>query len=288
MPTFDTPEPVSVVVTLRTGDTRVIASDRAHSVVEIRSSLGGDPDDGELASVELVNGQLTVTEIARKRRGPWGLEWRDLIGAGNSSGLEVTIEVPTGSRLQVDTQYGIVQAEGTLGACRVRSGYGEITLERTGPVELRCRHGEVVVAHVDGHAEIALSSGDVTVHMIDGTANVTNDHSDVEIVEVTGAVRLCGSHGDLTVGRAHADVRARSAYGSVRVREAVAGVVDLTTTYGELEVGIAAGTAAWLDISSGTGTVHNRLTARPGPEGFDRTVEVHARARDGNVVIRRA
>jgi hypothetical protein len=38
MPTFDTPEPISVTVEFGVGDLRIVASDRADTMVEVRPS----------------------------------------------------------------------------------------------------------------------------------------------------------------------------------------------------------------------------------------------------------
>jgi hypothetical protein len=106
--------------------------------------------------------------------------------------------------------------------------------------------------------------------------------------EAMGALQLRGTHGEVSVGRVLDGLLARNAYGGVRVDELVAGACDVATTYGEIEIGIAEGTAAWLDIASDTGSVHNRLDEQPGPDAFDRTCEINARTRDGDIVIRRA
>lgn len=287
MPVFATPEPVTVVVTLQAADVSVVASDRADTVVTGLAADGGS-DDPAAADIALAGGRLTVTAPtrARSRRGPWLLDLVDRLRG--PTGQVVTIEVPTGSHLQVESSYGSVHADGTLGTCRIRLGYGDVRLDRTGSVEVRSRHGDVVVDHVEGHAEITVSSGDVSVRSVDGTATIDNNHSDIDIGEITGALRLSGAHGEMVVGRAGSDVHARTSYGSVRIGETESGVVDLSSTHGELDVGVAAGTAAWLEISSSTGSVRNLLTTRTGPDGFDRTVEVRARSRDGDVVVRRA
>jgi putative adhesin len=280
MPTFPTPDPVTVAVTLKAGNIRVVASERADTVVEI------DPPDDDTARVELVNERLTITVTEPKRRGPWMADLIDkLRGPGSRT---VSIELPTGSNLEVDTPYGEVRSVGTLGTCRLRLAYGDVQLDRTGPLDVHSRHGDIVVDHVDGNAEISVSSGDVTVRTVTGSATITNNHSDIDIGQVGGTLRLTGTHGEIAVARAASDVSARNAYGGVRIAEAVSGVVDLSTTYGELEIGIATGTAAWLDVSSSTGSVRNELTCRSGPDGFDNSVEVRARTRDGDVVIRRA
>jgi hypothetical protein len=38
MPTFDTPQPISVTVELGVGDLRIVASDRTDTMVEVRPS----------------------------------------------------------------------------------------------------------------------------------------------------------------------------------------------------------------------------------------------------------
>jgi DUF4097 and DUF4098 domain-containing protein YvlB len=280
MPTFESSEPVTVAVTMKAGDVRVVASDRADTIVTV------DPPDDENADIQLVKGRLTVTVKDPKRRGPWMVDLIDkLRGPGART---VSIEVPTGSNLEVDTTYGGVTTTGTLGTCRIRLGYGDVRLDRVGAVDMRNQHGDVIVDHVEGNAEIAVSSGDIVLRTVTGSATITNNHSDIEVGEVGGTLRLTGTHGEIAVARASSDVSARNAYGGIRIAEAASGVVDLSTTYGELEIGIAHGTAAWLDVSSSSGSVHNRLSSRSGPDGFERSVEVHASTRDGDVVIRRA
>ena len=62
----------------------------------------------------------------------------------------------------------------------------------------------------------------------------------------------------------------------------------METSYGAIEVGIREGTAAWLDVSSGSGQVRNTLTASETPEQTEDTVKVRARTSYGNIDVRRA
>jgi hypothetical protein len=280
MPTYTTPGPISVRVDLPLADTRIIASDRDTAVVEV---LGDD----DTARVDFTDDRLTVSASAPDRGGllGWGL---GLLGLGPDCGVSVVVEVPTGSRLNVTTRHGSVSTEGRLAACDVRSDYGDIHLDETGPVTIQGRHGEITVEHVTGDAEISTSSGDVRLGVVDGAASITNHDSDITVTEVAGPLQLRSSHGDMAVGRVRESLVARNAYGGVHVTELVAGTCDVATTYGDIEIGIAGGTAAWLDVRSDSGSVHNRLDTRTGPDGFDHTAEVHASTRDGDVVIRRA
>ena len=79
----------------------------------------------------------------------------------------------------------------------------------------------------------------------------------------------------------------KSAHGDVRLGEVVRGSVVLETKVGDLEVGIREGTAAWLDISSRVGKLHNALDSADKPGSSAETVEVRARTSVGDIVVRR-
>ena len=59
-------------------------------------------------------------------------------------------------------------------------------------------------------------------------------------------------------------------------------------SFGEIEVGIQAGTAARLDVHTQFGRIHNQLDSSDGPGSSDQTVEVSARTSYGDIVIRRS
>jgi Toastrack DUF4097 len=281
VPTFATPGPISLRVDLPFGDTRIIASDRDTTVVDV---LG----DADAIRVGCTGDEVTVTAAGSgSDRGllGWGL---GLLGIGPDTDVTVTVELPAGSRVQAGTRYGSVSAEGRLDTCRVTTAYGEVRLGETGRLEVRGGHGDISVEHVAGDAEITTASGDVRVGVVEGAATITDKHSDIAVAEAMGPLHLRGTHGEVSVGRVFDGMVARNAYGGVHVDELVAGACDVATTYGEVEIGIAEGTAAWLDVGSDTGTVHTRLDEQPGPEAFDRTCEIHARTRDGDIVVRRA
>jgi len=112
----------------------------------------------------------------------------------------------------------------------------------------------------------------------------------VSVGEVTAAVRLKTAYGDIAVDRALASVHAKTSAGSVRIGEAAAGTIELETAYGELEIGVPDGVAAYLDVSSGHGTVRSELDAAAEPAEADRrqTVEIRGHTQFGGIVIRRA
>ena len=65
MPKFETPQPIAITVDVILGDVKIIASDRADTVVEVRPSDPSKKDDVRAAQeteVDFVAGHLTVKE----------------------------------------------------------------------------------------------------------------------------------------------------------------------------------------------------------------------------------
>jgi Toastrack DUF4097 len=264
MPAFDTPEPISVTIDLGVGDIRIVASDRADTVVDVRpADERNEPDvrAAEQTRVEYTAGRLLV--MGPKQRG---------LGLFSKPGsVDVTIELPAGSQLQGDAGVAAFHCMGRLGPSRVKTGAGDITMDR-----------------LAGPADISTSTGDVHLGRIDGSAVIKNANGDCWVGEITGDLRAHTSNGDISVGRAGAGVAASSAYGDVRISEIARGSAALKTSFGEIEIGIRAGTAARLDVSTKFGRVLNDLAAAQGPGASDETAEVHASTSYGDILVRRS
>ncbi|MEJ2887021.1 DUF4097 family beta strand repeat-containing protein [Actinomycetospora aeridis] len=279
MPTFDTPAPITATIDLPIGDIRIVATDRPDTTVEVHHSPA-DRAEAEAIKIELLGDELRVQ--GRKL----GLRALRIPTPGRS--LEVEIGLPTGSAISARTTYGAIQVEGRVAGCRAQATYGDVRLEDAGAADLATGYGQVrVTGTVEGDATVNADHGDVRLHRIGGDADLTTKHGTVHVDDAAGTVRVTGVHGDLEVDAAAGDVTARSAYGAVRLGRVMRGEVSLTSTHGRLEVAVDPASAVWLDADTG-GLVRNALEARPGPEGFAETVTVHARSRDGDVVVRRA
>lgn len=283
MPTFDTPTPISVTISLPlvAGDVRITAGERHDTVVLVRptdSSSSADVKAAEETRVEYSDGRLTVA--ARKR-------WTQWTPFAEGESVDVEVELPAGSHVHCSAGMGDVSGDGRLGECRVRAGAGNVRLDETGPLHLTTGAGSVTVGRVVGPAEVT-GSGDIRIREIDGPAVVKNLNGDTWLGTVTGDLRCKAANGNITADRALSTVSAKSANGDVRILEVTRGAVDLGTANGELEVGVADGTAALLDVRTQFGTVRNSLTASDGPEPTDQAVEVRARSSYGDIVIRRS
>jgi DUF4097 and DUF4098 domain-containing protein YvlB len=280
MPTFDTPEPIIATIEITAGHVRIHASDRADTVVEVRPndrSQDADVQAAEQTQVEYANGRLLVKTPKNKIRSLFG----------RPASIDVTVELPSDSR--VDARgCADFRSEGRIGQSTFDTAAGSIRLDQTGRLKLRTAAGDVSVGRTGGHTDVTTSSGKIWIGEIDGTAVVKTSNGDITVGDVTGDVRLNTANGDITVDRALATVSAKTAYGSVRIGEVVRGSVVLETGFGELELGVREGTAAWLDVSSKHGSVRSDLDAIDSPGKSDETVEVRARTAYGDIVIRRS
>ncbi|MFE4332167.1 DUF4097 domain-containing protein [Streptomyces sp. NPDC056831] len=278
MPSFDTPQPISVNAHVDAGSIQFAAADRADTAVAVAPRDPKKDQDvraAEQTEVTYASGVLTVR--TPKQRYP----------LGRTGTVDVTVELPTGSRIDMTGAWAQVLGEGRLGEVRVKTSSGDVRLDTTGPLQLTASHGSITVDRVEGMAEITTSSGSLRVGTVDGPAVLKNSHGTTTVGTATGELRVNGANGDINIERAEGSVAATTAHGTLRVAEVACGKVQLETSHGAIEVGIREGTTAWLDVSSGRGQVRNTLDASETPEKTEDTVEVCARTRWGNIDIRR-
>ena len=263
MSTFDTPESITVTLEIGVADVRFTAGERTDTVVEVRPSNENDESDVEAARqvrVDFADGELRITgpkrtfDFSRKTRA-----------------TDVTVELPAGSRVSADLTAGNVRTIGRLGQSRLRTGAGHVTADE-----------------ITGNLDVHTGSGRVELGDIAGGVIVKNSNGASTVASAGGLVRVRNANGDITVGRAGAGVDAKTSNGTIRIGEVVRGSVALITPAGDLDIGIAEGTAAWLEVKTGFGHVRNLLENAAGPEEAAETVEVHARTSYGDITIHRS
>ena len=280
MPTFDTPEPISVTVEIGVGDIRIVAGDRTDTVVEVRPSNSAKKSDvtaAEQTRVEYSGGRLMI-------KAPKG--WRQYTFRGGGESIDVQIDLPAGSHLRGVAAVAALHCTGRLGECHFKTSAGDLRVAETGAVQLKTA-GDITVGHAVGHAEITTASGAVRVERIDGTAVVKSANGDAWIGAITDDLRVSSANGDIVVEQAQATVGAKTAKGDNRLREVSHGAVVAETAFGKVEIGIRDGVAAWLDLNTGHGTVHSDLDSVERPDAGEQAVEVRARTAFGDITIRR-
>jgi hypothetical protein len=281
MPTFDTPDPISVTIEPGIGNVTIVASDRSDSVVEVRPTNPDNESDVDAAhrtSVDFVGGTLTVKA---PRIMPFG-------GGKKTRSIDVLIELPTGSHVHGTSGLGDLSATGRLGDVTYKTGLGHVQLEEAAALSVASASGNVLSNRVTGKAAISTASGRLRIgELVDGGV-LKNSNGTTVIGTAHGPVQLRSANGDITVEAATGDVEAKTANGAIRVLDAERGALTLETAMGEIEVGIRSGSAAWLDVKTKFGRVRNEMTASGAPaDGADK-VEIHANTSFGDVIVRRA
>lgn len=278
MPVFETSEPVALDVDLAVGHIEIAAEDRADVVVDVLPTKPARAGDRSLAESAVVDFDGRRVRVAVPRR-------MSLFGKNDSVDLRVAL--PTGSDVEVRSAYGAVRITGRVGRAVVDAKYGTVAIGSAADLTLSAPYGEVDVREVAGRLDLEAGHSRTRIGSVGGDARVRAAHGSVDLGVTRGAVdaRLSGP---LTIGTALGDVTARSAHGVLRIGAATSGVVRLENGYADVEVGVPAGTAAWLDAASEHGAVRNELNAGPAPEEAEHTVELHLSSTWADVVVRRA
>jgi hypothetical protein len=280
MPRFDTPDPITAAVDLAAGELRVAASERTDTVVTVRpadETASRDVEAAERTRVELASGTLTVRGPRRPGLGLFGS-----VGA-----VDVVVELPAGSDLEAKLGFGAVRCSGSLGRCQLRSGAGDLQVERAETLSLTTGMGTLTADTVTGDAELTTGSGKLRVRSVGGTAVLRNGNGETWIGHAGRDVQIRSANGDIAADQATASMTANTAYGDIRVRELVRGSVTLRSAAGRIEIGVRPGTAARLDLHAQLGNIRNELTATDAPMKTDEQAEVRARTAFGDIVILR-
>jgi DUF4097 and DUF4098 domain-containing protein YvlB len=282
MPTFETPRPILVDLELGVGDVRITAGDRIDTTVEVRPTdptRKSDVAAAEQTRVEYSDGRLLI-------RAPKG--WRRYTIRGGGESIDVQVEVPSGSQIRGDAGIAALHVTGPIGECQYKTGVGDIQVEQAGPVHLSTGVGDIAAHRVAQHAEISTGSGSVRLGSVDGTAVVKGANGDTWIGSISRDLRVTSANGSIVVEHSDDRVVAKTANGDVRLSDIGGGSIVAHTALGKVDVGIRQGVAAWLDLNTTFGKVHNDLDATGRPEEGEASADVHARSSFGDITVHRS
>ncbi|MFE0454323.1 DUF4097 family beta strand repeat-containing protein [Streptomyces sp. NPDC058914] len=218
MQEFDTSAPITAVLDIPAGRVRFIAADRADTTVEILpadASKSRDVKAAEQTEVAYGDGVLRIQVPAAKNR-----------ILGSSGSLEVTVQLPAGSRVEAKAAGAEFRGVGRLGDVAFEGAQGSVKLDET------------------ASARLTLLAGDISVGRLGGPAKISTQKGDIRIAEaVRGTVELRTEHGEISVGAAHgvsASLDAGTSYGRIHntltnTDGAAAGLnIHATTAYGDI------------------------------------------------------
>jgi DUF4097 and DUF4098 domain-containing protein YvlB len=218
MQKFDTPAPISAVLDIPAGRVRFIAADRADTTVEVlpaNASKGRDVKAAEQTKVEYGDGGLRIETSAKNQY------------LGPSGSIEVTVQLPAGSRVEAKAASAEFRAVGRLGDVAFEGAYRQTKLDEAASVRLTAIDGDVEVGRLNGPAEISTARGDIRI-----------------AEAVRGMVVLRTQSGDISVGAA----------------AGVSAALDAGTGYGRISNALKNDGTAELDIHATTS--HGDIAAR--------------------------
>ncbi|MFF8618864.1 DUF4097 family beta strand repeat-containing protein [Streptomyces sp. NPDC015350] len=179
MQTFDITAPVSVVLDVPAGRVQVIAGDRADATVEVRpvdASKGRDVKAAELTGAEYADGALRVGTPADGNRytGPRG-------------SVEVTVQLPAGSRVEARAAAAEFRAVGRLGDIVLEGAHRQIKIDEAASVRLTAIDGDIEIGRLGGPAEISTARGDIRItQALRGTVALRTGSGDISIGAAPG------------------------------------------------------------------------------------------------------
>jgi hypothetical protein len=217
MQKFDTPTPIAAVLDIPAGRIQFVAAERADTTVEVRPANPAkrrDVNVSEQTTVEYGDGILRIDAPAARNQ-----------YLGPSGSVEVTVQLPAGSRIEGKAAFAEFRGVGRFGDVAVEA-YGVVKIDEAASVRLTAFAGDVAVGRLTGPAEISTQQGNI------------------QIAEaVSGTVVLTTQMGDVTVGAADgvsASLDAGACYGRIHnalknTEGAAAGLnIRATTSHGDI------------------------------------------------------
>lgn len=188
----------------------------------------------------------------------------------NPPRLHLELTAPDGLSYQIGSGSADVRISPELDRSRINSGSGAILLTNASDLSANSGSGSITVGVLTGRtAQLGTASGDIRI-----------DHANAPL-------HARAASGNVRINRLSADLRASSASGDVSVSATTASA-DLRTASGWLQVGVAQGLPAWLDLGSASGRIDIRLEADQPPGEGESYVSIRARSASGAISIFRA
>ncbi|GGJ31537.1 DUF4097 family beta strand repeat-containing protein [Streptomyces brasiliensis] len=221
MQKFDTPAPVSAVLDIPAGRIQFIAADRADTTVEIlpaNAAKSRDVKAAEQIEVAYSDGVLRIEAPAAKNR-----------VLGNSGSVEMTVQLPAGSRIEAKAAAAELRGVGRLGDVAFEGAQATVKLDEADSARLTVQAGDVTVGRLSGPAEISTQKGDLSIaEAARGTVTLRTEHGEIFIGAASGVSasldagtsygRIHNALKNTDGGSAGLNIHATTAYGDITAR----------------------------------------------------------------------
>lgn len=277
---FETSGPVTLRVEVQRGDVSLIATERTATRVRLIPHNGDGADLAERFTVEARgDGEVVVLE---HRGGGSGFV------LGRRGSIDVEVELPTGSAVDVKAGSGDVTARGRLADVEAVSGSGDLTFEDVDAAELKSGSGDITVRAVLGGVMAKTGSGDITLESAGDDVDLIAGSGDIQLRRADSEVRAKTGSGDIGIVASSGDLTLMTGTGDVKLGAVAGGTVQAKTGTGDVSIAVAIGVAAYLDLNTVTGDVKVDLDEADGPEGSESQASLTVHSGSGDIRVARA
>lgn len=219
MQKFHTPAPVTAVLDIPAGRIQLIGADRADTTVEVlpaNAAKSRDAKAAEQIEVTFSDGVLRIEAPQANNR---------LLGSLGS--VEVTVQLPTGSRIEAKAAGTELRGVGRLGDITFDGAYRQIKIDEADSVRLTAVDGDVEVGRLNGPADISTARGDIRIsEAVRGTVVLRTQSGDISVATAAGvsaALDAGTGYGRISNalkndGAAELDIRATTSHGDITAR----------------------------------------------------------------------
>ncbi|MER7946757.1 DUF4097 family beta strand repeat-containing protein [Streptomyces sp. NPDC096079] len=218
MQKFPTTTPVAALLDVPAGVIRFIAADLDDVTVEVLpadASRSRDVKAAERTAVSFGDGVLRIEASAARNQ-----------YFGPSGAVEITVQLPAGSRVEAKTAAADLRGVGRLGDVTFESAQATVKLDEAATARLTVQAGDIAVGRLGGDAEISTLKGDLRVdEALRGTVVLRTEAGRIDVAAARGV---------------SASLDAGTAYGRVsnslrNTEGAAAGLsIRATTSYGDI------------------------------------------------------
>ncbi|MEW1952569.1 DUF4097 family beta strand repeat-containing protein [Terrabacter sp. NPDC080008] len=276
---FDTTGPVNLKVEVIVGDVTLTAGDSTTTTIRLQPHGKNGAELAEKFTVEAHGNDVVV--LAPKIRDSF-------FGLGTKGSVDVEVELPSGSAVDVRTGAGDVTASGLLGDVRTTTGSGDLTFHEVGTAQLKSGSGDITLQSARGEASLKTGSGDVSVGAAGGRLDLVSGSGDISLRRSDAAVKAKTGSGDLFIGASTGDLELVTGTGDVELKAVHGGQVRTKTGTGDVTIAVAAGVAAYLDLNTVTGDVDIDLEQTAGPGDAEAQAMLSVHSGSGDIRVKRA
>ncbi|MEU8762285.1 DUF4097 family beta strand repeat-containing protein [Streptomyces sp. NPDC048659] len=221
MQTFAATAPITAVLDIPAGRVQLIAADRADATVDIRPAnpaKSRDTKAAERVQVAFADGVLRIQTPAPENK-----------LFGSSGAVEVTVQLPAGSRVEARAAAGDLRGVGRLGDVTLETAQGQVKLDGAASARISVQDGDILVGRLDGPAELRTMRGDIKVGgAVRGAVELRTEKGDIEVSAVRGASatldagtsygRVSNALANTSGAAAELTIRATTSYGDISAR----------------------------------------------------------------------